>query len=72
MFDRAIEIDGYRVRFRLSSWGGVASPSWGVYLPGWGLLAFGHRDSFRACYTAACRAIRAYHKHGNVNYTGQE
>ena len=60
----------YRLHYRYAYWGGKRFIAAAVYLNGWGLLFSARRETARAAYRAAQRAVRTYHKHGTVHYDG--
>lgn len=63
----------YRVHYRNALWGGQRYIQASVYQIMWygdRLILSAHRPIARAAYHVAHRAIRAFERHGTVNYTG--
>lgn len=61
----------YRLKMSYSRWPGAPKYQATVFLSGWGLLYLAQRHTAKEAYAAAQRAIRAYHRYGDVNYCGK-
>lgn len=62
----------YRVQYRYAWWGGQRQIHAGVYQITWygdRLILSAHRLTARDAYRTAHRAIRAFERYGNVNYS---